>query len=215
MATVAWAELSITDARPDRLGDALYTVGALKMSEGALIRRARALDPGALAEIYDRYFDAIYRYVYTRVGHQADAEDLTEQVFLRMLDAIGNYRPRGIAFSSWLYRIAHNLLVDRYRRSGRETVQLQDSVRDQGAHADPETAFQSSQDHQRLYWAIQQLTPEQQQVITLRFIENLEVAQIAQIMKRRPGAIHSMQHRALASLNRLLAGELQLEARRA
>ena len=84
------------------------------------IRRARELDPGALAEIYERYFEGIYRYLYTRLGHQADAEDLTEQVFLKMVDAIPGYKLKGVPFSSWLYRIAHNLLVDRYRRSGRE-----------------------------------------------------------------------------------------------
>src|ERR1700694_4858242 len=98
-------------------------MGAVKTLDEALIRRARDLDPGALAEIYERFLDGIYRYVYARVGHQADAEDLTEQVFLKMVDAIPLYRPRGVPFASWLYRIAHNLVVDRYRRAGRTTVE--------------------------------------------------------------------------------------------
>jgi RNA polymerase sigma-70 factor (ECF subfamily) len=187
----------------------------LKTSDDALIRRARALDPGALAEIYERYFDGIYRYVYARVGHQADAEDLTEQVFLKMVDAIGRYRPKGIAFSSWLYRIAHNLLVDRYRRSDRQPVELRRNVVDRTPHTDPELVLQNATERRRLQEAVSRLTPEQRQLITMRFIDNLEVRQIAQVMKRRPGAIHSMQHRALASLNRLMQESEKLEEERA
>ena len=194
---------------------ALYAVGDLTTSDDALIRRAQALDPGALAELYDRQFDGIYRYLFTRLRHQADAEDFTEQVFLKMVDSIQRYRPRGVAFSSWLYRIAHNLLVDRYRRAGREAVELTDQVQDGRPHADPATLAQNSEDRRLLIEAMRRLTPEQQQVITMRFIDNLSVDEIAHLTRRRPGAIHSMQHRALASLNRFLLEREQVEARRA
>jgi RNA polymerase sigma-70 factor, ECF subfamily len=187
----------------------------LTTSDDALIRRAQALDPGALAELYDRHFDGIYRYLFTRMRHQADAEDLTEQVFLKMVDSIQRYRPRGVAFSSWLYRIAHNLLVDRYRRAGRNAVELSSQLRDDRPHADPATMAQHSEDRRRLTEAIQRLTPEQQQVITMRFIDNLEVEEIARLTRRRPGAIHSMQHRALASLYRFLLEQEEVQARRA
>lgn len=187
----------------------------MKTSEDALIRRAQALDPGALAELYDRHFDGIYRYLFTRVRHQADAEDLTEQVFLKMVDSIQRYRPRGVAFSSWLYRIAHNLLVDRYRRAGRDAVELTSQVYDERPHADPAAMAQNSDDRRRLIAAIQRLTPEQQQIITMRFIDNLDVEEIARLTHRRPGAIHSMQHRALASLYRFLMEQEEVQARRA
>jgi RNA polymerase sigma-70 factor (ECF subfamily) len=187
----------------------------LTTSDDALIRRAQALDAGALAELYDRNFDGIYRYLYTRVRHQADAEDLTEQVFLKMVDSIKRYRPKGVAFSSWLYRIAHNLLVDRYRRAGREPVELSDDVRDLRPQADPADLLQNSEQRRALIEAVQQLTPEQQQVITMRFIENLDAGEIARQMGRQPGAIHSMQHRALASLYRFLLEREQVEVRRA
>jgi RNA polymerase sigma-70 factor, ECF subfamily len=187
----------------------------LTTSDDALIRRAQALDPGALAELYDRHFDGIYRYLFTRMRHQADAEDLTEQVFLKMVDSIARYRPRGVAFSSWLYRIAHNLLVDRYRRAGRDAVELSSQLQDDRPHADPATMAQHSEDRRRLTEAIQRLTPEQQQVITMRFIDNLEVEEIARLTRRRPGAIHSMQHRALASLYRFLLEQEEVQARRA
>jgi RNA polymerase sigma-70 factor (ECF subfamily) len=188
-------------------------VGALKTSEDAVIRRAQALDPGALAEIYERYYDGIYRYLYTRIGHQPDAEDLTEQVFLKMVDAIPRFRPRGVRFSAWLYRIAHNLLVDRYRRGGRDPVQLGDHVPDGGRHADPQAAYERVEERERLLAAIRRLTPEQQQLVALRFIDNLEVAEVAEIMNRKPGAIHAMQHRALASLGRFFKAQ-DLEAAR-
>lgn len=187
----------------------------MKTSDDALIRRAQALDPGALAELYDRHFDGIYRYLYTRVRHHADCEDLTEQVFLKMVESIHRYRPRGVAFSSWLYRIAHNLLVDRYRRAGRAPMELTDQVRDLRPHSDPAALAQQSEDRRQLLAAVQRLTPEQQQVITMRFIDNLDVEEIARLMRRRVGAIHSMQHRALASLYRFLLEHEQVEARRA
>jgi RNA polymerase sigma-70 factor (ECF subfamily) len=187
----------------------------LRTSDEALIRRAQALDPGALAELYDRHFDGIYRYLYTRVRHQADAEDLTEQVFLKMVDSIQRYKPRGVAFSSWLYRIAHNLLVDRYRRAGRDAVELSTELRDSRPHADPAAMAQNSEDRRRLMAAIERLTPEQQQIITMRFIDNLEVEEVARLTHRRPGAVHSMQHRALASLYRFLTEPEEVQARRA
>jgi RNA polymerase sigma-70 factor (ECF subfamily) len=187
----------------------------LRTPEDNLIRRAQSLDPGALAELYDRHFDGIYRYLYTRLRHQADAEDLTEQVFLKMVDSIERYRPSGVAFSSWLYRIAHNLLVDRYRRSSRDAVELSTELRDSRPSADPVIMAQNSEDRRRLMQAIERLTAEQQQVITMRFIDNLEVEEIARLTHRRPGAIHSMQHRALASLYRFLMEQEQVEARRA
>ena len=203
-------------ARSNSARDPLYAVGALKTSnDDALIRRAQALDSGALAELYDRHFDGIYRYLFTRTRHQADAEDLTEQVFLRMVDSIQRYRPRGVAFSSWLYRIAHNLLVDRYRRAGREPVELTNQVRDRSPHSDPAALAQNSELRGQLLSAIQRLTPEQQQVITMRFIDNLDVEEVARLTRRQPGAIHSMQHRALASLYRFLLEAEQVEVRRA
>ncbi|HEX3629283.1 MAG TPA: sigma-70 family RNA polymerase sigma factor, partial [Candidatus Dormibacteraeota bacterium] len=145
----------------------------------------------------------------------ADAEDLTEQVFLKMVDSIQRYRPRGVAFSSWLYRIAHNLLVDRYRRAGREAVELSAELHDTRPHVDPSTMAQHADDRRRLMQAIDRLTPEQQQVITMRFIDNLEIEEIARLTHRNSGAIHSMQHRALASLYRFLMEQEQVEARRA
>src|SRR5207245_11199529 len=119
----------------------------------------------------------------------ADAEDLTEQVFLKMVDSIHRYRPRGVAFSSWLYRIAHNLLVDRYRRAGREPMELTNQVPDVRPHADPAALAQHSEEPRQLLAAVQRLTPEKQKVITMRFSENLGGAVIARLTRRLVSAI--------------------------
>lgn len=181
-------------------------MGALrKTPEEALLKRAKALEPGALAEIYERHVDPIYRYIYMRLRNPADAEDLTGQVFLKMIDALPAYRLQGVPFSTWLYRIAHNLVVDRYRRAGRAPIELSEQLPDSGPFGLPEVRLQTSEDRRRLAAAIGRLTDDQRQVILLRFIENVEVEQIARIMNRTRGAIHAMQHRALASLNRVLS----------
>jgi len=191
-------------------------MGALRKSpEEALLKRAKALEQGALAEIYERHIDSIYRYIYVRVRNEADAEDLTGQVFLKMIDALPGYRLQGVPFSTWLYRIAHNLVVDRYRRSGRTPLELSEHVPDAGPFSAPEVRLQTSEDRRQLADALGRLTDDQRQLIVLRFIENVEVAQIAKIMNKTRGAIHAMQHRALASLQRVLSETPAAEARHA
>jgi len=191
-------------------------MGALrKPPEVALLKRAKALEPGALAEIYERHIDSIYRYIYIRVRNQADAEDLTGQVFLKMIDALPGYRLQGVPFSTWLYRIAHNLVVDRYRRSARTPLELSEHLPDAGSFGAPEVRLQIGEDRRLLAAALGHLTDDQRQLILLRFIENREVEQIARIMNRTHGAIHAMQHRALVSLRRVLADTPAVEARRA
>jgi RNA polymerase sigma-70 factor (ECF subfamily) len=185
-----------------------------KAPEVNLLRRAQKSDPGALAEIYDSYFERIYRFVYARVGNHPDTEDITGQVFLKMLDGLPAYRLRGVPFSTWLYRVARNLLIDRHRRARPPTAELHPQVADPEPRTDPAVVLQTSEDRRRLFRALQQLTDDQRQVIVLRFIDNLDVRRVARIMKRRPGAIHSTQHRALATLNRIMRERPELEASR-
>ena len=165
---------------------------------------AKRLEPAAVAAVYDAFADAIYRYVSFRVRSPEDAEDLTDQVFLKMIEALPAYDDRGLPFAAWLYRIARNLLVDRYRRSGREPVSLSDSLEARGRGADPFAAAAGTLDREALRAAMATLTDEQRQVVTLRFIEGWEVDEVAEAMGRRPGAIHALQHRALGALQRAL-----------
>lgn len=165
---------------------------------------AKRLEPAAVAAIYDAFADAIFRYVSFRVRSPEDAEDLTDQVFLKMIEALPAYDDRGLPFAAWLYRIARNLIVDRYRRSARDAVALSETLEARGEGSDPFAAAAGSLDRAAVRAAMGKLTDEQRQVIVLRFIEGWEVDEVAQAMGRKPGAIHALQHRALGALQRAL-----------
>ena len=174
--------------------------------EAALVERAVASDADAFGALYLLHMDAIYRYVYMRVGDAEDAEDLTEQVFLKAWEALPGYQQRGNRFTSWLYRIAHNVVVDQHRRRRQPILSMplsemgaweskQSTALDQIIKAEEATVLAS---------AIAQLDDDQQQVIILRFVEGLGHAEVARIMNKSKGACRVIQHRALAVLNRLL-----------
>jgi RNA polymerase sigma-70 factor (ECF subfamily) len=175
--------------------------------DAALIEGAVAGDADAFGELYLLHLDAIYRYVFYRVGDPSDAEDLTEQVFLNAWKALPNYERRKSPFASWLYRIAHNAVVDYHRRQrpavlvpSREEVEW---VSDQPL---PVEQVIKAEEVAELAAAIAQLPDDQQQVIVLRFIEGLKHVEVARIMGKSEGACRVIQHRALVALSRLLSG---------
>lgn len=173
-----------------------------------LLDRARAYDAEALAAIYDRYEAKIYSYVYHRVGNPSVAQDLTSQVFLRMLEAIQGERAWKTSFSGWLYRIAHNLVIDHYRRRGRATQVSFDDVPTLVAKTDdPEHAAERMLAAEGLRTAINRLTEEQAQVVTLRFLEDLSIAEVAAAMGKTEGAVKALQYRAVMSLRRLMENQ--------
>jgi RNA polymerase sigma-70 factor (ECF subfamily) len=176
----------------------------------ALVDRAVATrDPAAFGALYDRFLDRVYRYLYYRTGSQAEAEDLTEQVFLKAWEAIDRFRWQGRPFQAWLYRLAHNVHID-HLRSKRQTISLNDEERPIELASEAATAELAQRlDADLLARAVRQLTPEQQQVIILRFLDGFENAQIAQIMNKREGAIRALQLRALLSLRRILDGQVE------
>ncbi len=173
--------------------------------ESALVERAVAGDADAFGALYLSHLDAIYRYIYFRVGDTEGAKDLTEQVFLNAWEALSGYRQRGSQFASWLYRIAHNVVVDQHRRQKPivSTSLLEREVRE----SEQSTALDQvikAEEAAALASAIAQLPENQQQVIVLRFIEGLRHAEVARIMDKSEGACRVIQHRALTALNRLL-----------
>lgn len=176
-------------------------------AEAALLRRAKAYDPEALADLYDRYAPRMYAYIYRRVGDAALAEDLTSELFVRVLRAIQSNRAWSTSFTAWLYRIAHNLVVDSYRRRPVVPSVALDETPDIPDENDPADVVQTSQDSERLRSALNHLTLEQQEVLTLRFGEGLTARRTAQIMQKTTGAVEALQRRALAALRRILAGE--------
>ncbi len=174
-----------------------------------LVRRATAGDREAFGELYDRYVERIFRYVYHKVGSRTDAEDLTAQVFMKAWEAIGHYEWTGRPFEAWLYRIAHNAIVDHYRKR-RDIVSLDDVIvgADPSDHVDEVDRRQLTV--QALQRALPLLTDDQQEVIILRFLEAYSVQETAHIMKRQPGAIRALQHRALARLCQILRPDPEL-----
>ncbi|MDQ4078537.1 MAG: sigma-70 family RNA polymerase sigma factor [Chloroflexota bacterium] len=169
--------------------------------DGVLIRRARDGDTEAFGTLYVRYLDPIYRYIYFRMGEQSEAEDITEQVFLKAWEALPGYEQRGHPFSSWLYRIAGNMVVDYHRRA--ETVRLAevaDEVIMQEMPVNPAEQVIRREEMATLAKAIAQLPDEQQQTIILRFIEGLSHSEVADLLGKSEGACRALQYRALAAL---------------
>jgi RNA polymerase sigma-70 factor (ECF subfamily) len=175
--------------------------------ETTLVEHAVAGDGDAFGELYLLHLDTIYRYVYYRVGDASDAEDLTEQVFLKAWESLSGYKQRGNPFASWLYRIAHNTTVDHYRRQ-KPTVPMPSPEEVDLPGEQPSSLEQiiKAEEASALATAITQLPEAQQQVIILRFIEGLKHAEVARIIGKSEGACRVIQHRALVALNQLLSG---------
>src|SRR6266536_3122161 len=164
-----------------------------------LVERGQQGDRDALEELYLIHFDRIYSYLHMSVGNRHDAEDLTTQTFLKMLESIGRFRWQSAPFSAWLFRIAHNLAMDHFR--ARRRWQPEEEV------PEPSAELQAMQSigRQSMLELIQDLSPEQQQVLTLKFVFNFANADVATILEKTEGAIKSLQHRALASLQKQIA----------
>jgi RNA polymerase sigma factor (sigma-70 family) len=164
-----------------------------------LIKKAVSGDKNAFGDIYMLYLQPIYRYIYYRVGQHAEAEDLTEIVFLKAWEALDNYQQRGVPFKAWLYRIARNVIIDNYRTDKSElSIDTQWSLEDpvQG----PEALVAASEQKQALRDALLQLEPDYQEILVLRFVVGLSHAEVATTMNRSEGAARALQHRALAAL---------------
>src|SRR6267154_4005293 len=170
----------------------------------ALVDRAQKGDRDALEELYLIHFDRIYSYLHVSVGNRHDAEDLTTQTFLKMLEAIGKFRWQSAPFSAWLFRIAHNLAMDHFRANKRWQPEEEVPEPDPGEGSAAEEEALESIGRQSMLQLIEKLSREQQQVLTLKFVFNFSNADAATILDKTDGAIKSLQHRALASLQRQL-----------
>jgi RNA polymerase sigma-70 factor, ECF subfamily len=167
-----------------------------------LVERAQRDDREALEELYLLHFDRIYSYLHMSVGNRHDAEDLTTQTFMKMLESIKRFRWRSAPFSAWLFRIAHNLAMDHFRASRR--WQPEEEVPEPADDAEPsaEAAALHSIGRESMLELIEHLSQEQKQVLTLKFVFNLPNAEVATILGKSEGAIKSLQHRALVSLQK-------------
>ncbi len=167
-----------------------------------LIELAVKRDQQAFGKLYDLYVDKVYKYIYYHCRSAEDAEDITAQVFVKAWAAIENYRWEGYPFSTWLFRIAHNQLVDRYRTT-HETLPL-DTTRTHAVEGNPEEAAERSMTSEEIRSALQYLTEVQRTVVVLRFLEGYDISEIASILNKEPSAIRAIQHRALTALYEML-----------
>ena len=173
-------------------------------NESKLIRLAIAGDEAALAALYERYVDAIYRYVAYRVNDPYVAEDITADVFLRMVESLSQYEERGVPFVAWLYRISHARVIDYWRRANRRPTVPIDSLTGHEEHSEDVAAAMDILQHRALRDALQNITDEQQEVLVLKFIQGLSNEEISQIVGKTIGAVKALQHRGLEALARLL-----------
>jgi len=170
--------------------------------EESLVRRAQKHDQEAFAQLYEEYFDRIYRYITLKIGDAVEAEDLTQQVFLNSLRSISSFKWRGRPFSAWLYRIAHNQVVDHLRKKKRTDLPLEENLA--GGGDNPQLAAERKLDIERVLSATRQLTEAQREVISLRFTSELSIAQVAEVMGKSQGAVKALQHSGIVALRRAL-----------
>jgi RNA polymerase sigma-70 factor, ECF subfamily len=156
-----------------------------------------------LASIYEEYYDKVARYIYSRIGDKNEAEDLASDVFLKALESIKTYQERGVPIQAWLFRIAHNLVVDHYRKVTKyrtvpiESVEIKDE-------SDPAATAETNLEMERVKIAMQRLTEEQREVVRLRFFSGLTSREVAGILDKSDGAVREMQSAALEKLRQLL-----------
>lgn len=178
--------------------------------ESLLIEQAKC-DPEAFGLLYEKYVPKIYNYIYYRTGNHHDAEDLTAKTFQRAMKHIPSYEQRGVPFSAWLYRIAHNVVANWHRdRSRRRVIALDELVLYQQRLQSPEGLVEADEEKRELLKAIRQLPAVRQQLLILKFVECMSNEAIGQIMGRSEGAVKSLYHRTLLTLRKDM-GPLSLE----
>ena len=171
-----------------------------------LVTRAQEGNAAAIACLYEHFSDRIYRYVSFKTGNPVEAEDITGDVFVRMLESIGSFKRQGYPFSSWLYRIAHNLVVDHFRRKGRKKTVPLEQVSDPTTSwaEDPDRRLEVDLAMREVRVAMEGLTDLQLEVISLRFAAGLSVAEAARAVRQNENAVKALQHAGLKKLRRVL-----------
>ena len=176
-------------------------------ADADLVRLAQKGDANSFGRLYERYFEKVYSYLAFKLGSPTEAEDVAEQVFLKALESLGGYKWTGVPFQAWLFRIAHNMMVDTLRRRSRrpsDPIESAAELSDERRAADPEAMLAEKLSREGLLQAVERLTELQKQVISLKFAAGLPNAEVARLMGKTEGAVKALQHAALASLQRHL-----------
>jgi RNA polymerase sigma-70 factor, ECF subfamily len=179
-----------------------------KQLDDARLVQAAQEDPAAFGELYERYVTRIYNYIYYRTSNHQEAEDLTAKVFMRALKHIEHYDERGVPFSAWLYKIAHNLVANWHRdRSRRTIIPLEDFIGRGAPSEQPEAVAEDEEEREQLLASISRLPQERQQLLILKYVERLSNAEIGAIMDKTEGAIKSLYFRTLSALREDLGAD--------
>lgn len=170
-----------------------------------LLKIAQSGDTEAFGELYERYAPRVFRYLYAHLDNRLDAEDLTEDVFLRVWKSLPNYQEQGVPFLAFLLRVARNALIDHYRRSGKpeEGASIEDLPLREGG-PEPGEAVMALLEHQQLRLTLKRLREDYRTVLVLRFLSELSPEETAQAMGKSAGAVRVLQHRALAALRGMM-----------
>ncbi|MFN2197645.1 MAG: RNA polymerase sigma factor [Anaerolineales bacterium] len=176
-----------------------------RAQETHLVQLAQNGDEEAFGALYDQHAQAVFRFLAGNLGNSQEAEDLTTEVFLRIWKALPDYESSGTPFSAFIFRIARNMLIDRYRADGRrQPVVSIDDIGLEEVLADPEQKIPDPQEYQTLHTALQSVRSDYREVLVLRFLNDFSIEEIAELMQRSPGAIRVLQHRALAAVRKVL-----------
>ena len=174
-----------------------------KEADERLLIEAAQRDPARFAELYEINFERVYAYAVRRVGNRAEAEDLTADVFHQALANLKRFEWRGIPFAAWLFRIAANLISDRWQRSGREVAD--DSGQIESAQVSP-VEIEEVERRATLYRLVDTLPEEQRRVVVLRFVEQKSIKEVAKQIRKTEGAVKQLQFRALSNLRARMGG---------
>ncbi|RIK47640.1 MAG: RNA polymerase subunit sigma-70 [Chloroflexi bacterium] len=197
-----WTALEQEQAVIETVTKTPASVEAVPEDEAALVAQARN-DPTAFGVLYERYVERIYAYIYHRVGNVQDTEDLTARTFYRALDKLDTYEDRGLPFSAWLFRIAHNLVANWHRDRGRRRFLSLDRLWSHSREGDtPEAHVEKAETHDALWAAINRLPAERRNLLLYKFSSRLSNLEIGQLMDKSEGAIKSLYFRTLAALRK-------------
>jgi RNA polymerase sigma-70 factor (ECF subfamily) len=174
-----------------------------------LIRSIQDGDVNAFDQLYERHAPVIFRFVYSHINNREDAEDLTEEIFIRVWQSLPNYEEKGAPFVAYLFRIARNAIIDHYRRSKRtgQELSLEENLVE-NPNSDPSEMVAANIEQQEVRQLLDGLREEYRLVLALRFLGDLSPDETAEVMGKSSGAIRVLQHRALAALRKLLDQKL-------
>jgi RNA polymerase sigma-70 factor (ECF subfamily) len=175
------------------------------IEDNQLIKLAKDGEAEAFGELYERHVNAVYRFLYARLDNSMDAEDFSEEVFLRAWNSVPNYRERGVPFLAFLLIIARNVLIDHYRKNGRSPQQITiEDIQLRDTNPEPSEVSTMNLKNQEIRQALGRLRDDYQEVLVLRFLNDMSPNETAQVMKRSTGAVRVLQHRAIVALRKTM-----------